>query len=267
MEQYIKTFPITASEIDMDYHINLSTVLTFIQDTIQCYMSRAHVGAFDIKENGLLWVIFEYDVKFKGERPLWNDDVTVTLWVSEMSPVRVYFDFRLSDNHGHEFACGTSTWTIIDESTRKPYSKNAELLGEKFIVHPEMVFGKHSKNRLPAFDNAVISAHDHKTSMPDVDFNSHISNRVSLSTALGCIDLEYERTHKPTSLYVKYAKESFLGDTLHAKAYKCPCDEENNEKYLIQIANDEGAEISSIVIGFEPFEKNHFAIKEHAARI
>ncbi|MCQ2147067.1 MAG: thioesterase [Bacteroidales bacterium] len=267
MERYTKTHPITATDIDMDYHINLSGVLNFIQDTIQCYMTKAGVAAFDVKSQGLLWVISEYDIKFDGERPLWNDDVTTTLWVSEMSPVRVYFEFMLVDNYGHEFAHGTATWTLIDKETRRPYSKNAELLGERFTIEPEMVFGKHSKNRLPAFDSEPVGSHNHQTSMPDVDFNKHISNRVYLTTALGCVPLEYQRTHKPASLYIRYAKESFLGDVLHATMYNCPIEDDNKQKHLFQITNGEGEEVSSVVITWDPFEKNHYAIKDHVSRI
>jgi len=266
MNRYKKVYPITAADIDMDYHINLSAVLSYIQSTIQGFMTKAGVAAFDVKQLGLLWVISEYDIKFTGERPFWKDNVTTTLWMSDITPVRVYFEFRLTDDYGVEFACGTATWTLIDSETRKPYIHNIEFLGEKFTIDNEMVFGKHSKNRLPAFDDTVLTTHEYQTSMPDVDFNGHVCNRSYLFAALGCIPLEYERTHKPTALYIRYARESFIGDVLHAKSYKCACEEESKEKFLNQIVNDEGQEISSVVITWEPFEKNHLAIRNRIVR-
>lgn len=241
----------------MDYHITPSGVLLYIQDSVAAFLASYKLAAFDVKKDNILWVITDYNIRMTVEKPYWPNDVTVEMWVSEKTPLRCYFDFRLKDQGGNAFAIGTSCWSMIDATTHHPIPC-IDYLGEIEVI-PEMVFGKHSKAVFPA-PESLIDEYSYQTRMVDVDFNSHISNRAYLATALGGIDLDYERTHTPVRMYLKFMKETFLGDTLTCRRYAC---KDSDSTFCYEIFNSADQEVCHIWIEWAEQELKPFEVIEH----
>lgn len=246
---------------DVDYHLTLSGVIQFVQDTVSRYLTSLHLGSFDVAEDGLGWVIFDYDIALDRELPYWPNDVSIDLWVSEWSAVRTYFDFRLFCD-GREFAKGSTCWTLIDAKERRAFLHGEEYINGRIKVVPELVFEKHRKVRIPAYSEPCGS-HVHACCSTDVDFNSHISNRAYLSAALSCESVDFLRSHTPQSLKIAYLHETHMGDELHCSCYK-GADDEAAHIYILK--NTADVEVCRIMVSWEPQEVQPSRVKEFLKR-
>jgi len=265
MEKLIKKYPISCSDIDMDYHVTLPAFLHYIQDCIQHFFAIYKMAAFDVDAIGKMWVITDYHIKLQHEKPYWGSEVEIQLWASEITPIRFYFDFRIVGSDGKEVGVGNSTWATIDAETFRP-SNSAELFAPVTQVN-ELVLGSHPKLIFPTATEAVAE-YSYKTRMTDVDFNSHISNRVYLATALGGMPLDWERSHTPVSFYIRFIKQTHFDDTLTCSVY--PVDkpstaledsEYKRENYLHVLRNSLGEDVCKIWTCWEEQQVNHEAIR------
>lgn len=77
---------------------------------------------------------------------IWTEDVTFTVWISEMSSLRVWFDFVGVEAHtGVVAARGNSCWSLISMSGRKPVTCDG-LIPEQEVVD-ELVIGPHRRRK------------------------------------------------------------------------------------------------------------------------
>ena len=257
MKRFEKEYRITADNMDMDYHVTPNALLIYLQDTIATFLASRHLAAFDVIDDDLLWVITDFKVDVDPVRPLWPSAVKVQLWTSELTSIKAYFDFRMMDEDGRDFCHGSSCWAIIDSLTRKPCIRTEEYLCSRLEVDPEFTLGNHGKIVFPTSGDTEAS-YDYKTMMPDVDFNGHVSNRQYTLAAMACEDLEFERTHTPVSIRVKYSRETMLGDTIHCRMALSEVDPAEHVYFL---TNDAGAETCRILVRWAPQPLEPLAVR------
>lgn len=263
MSKLIKTYPITFTEMDMDYQLTSSGVLNFLQDGIADLMTRRRMAAFDILDEDFLWVISDFHVVIDKERPLWPEVITLEVWVSNLTSIKAYFDFRMLDSRGQEFARGTTIWAIIDALTRRPSLRAEQLLKDKFVVVDELALGEHARPKFKS-KGAQLGKVDYRTLMPDVDFNAHVSNRLYLNTALSSEDLYFERTHCVREVLIHYYKETMLGQMMHC--FKHQALDADPLTRIYEILNEDGQLTCMIQISWQEQEMRPLAVRDNAKR-
>jgi len=241
MNSYEKAYIVTANEIDKNYCLSASGILLYLQDSIASFMATWRAAAFDISEEGLIWVVLEYSIEVTENIPVWSNEVRVLLSVTEITPMRTYFDFTMSDHNGAVFSKGSSVWTLLDSSTRHPYTESLEYVTKKSGICLRTPLQRHSRIRFPKSENVIVK-NQYTTQVTDVDFNGHVCNRTYLSVALGC----FEKCKYIKNLVIKYVKETYLGDTLNVV---CSYDDTQGV-YVCDIQNSENETVCSLGISF-----------------
>lgn len=84
------------------------------------YLRQIGMSGFDLAESNRGWVVNAMTVLFEAPLPQWNESVEITTWALNRTGVRLFRDFTAKDGNGIILAKGTSSWVIIDESTRQP---------------------------------------------------------------------------------------------------------------------------------------------------
>ena len=109
--KYRHTYTPTASDITPLYRLTPNALLMYFQDSFARLMTMHGVAAFDIVKQRRMWVITEVQIDVQPTVAFWSEDFTVELWVSELSALRIYCDFRIvrRDNEAL-LASGTSQW-------------------------------------------------------------------------------------------------------------------------------------------------------------
>ena len=240
MEYFKQQYTIVASEMDITYHITPNAIMLYFQDCFARYLTKHNLAAFDIIKQNKIWVITEFDLNYKQERPLWAEDITAELCFKEIGSIRIYVDFRMRNHLGEVFAEGTSCWVIIDSVTKRPFAAK-EMLNAGGIFGTEEGYMKIApqQSSQKVFNKEV----EHQVNVTDLDFNGHVCNRSYLSIAMATAPIDFIKTTTPKRFNIKFVRESFMGEVLTCKVYKAA---DNANIYWHSIVNSAGKDICSI---------------------
>ena len=123
-------------------------MLMYFQDSFARLMTIHNVAAFDIVKQHRMWVITEVQIDVRPKVTYWSEDFTVELWVSELTSLRIYCDFRILRADDEQLtASGTSQWNILNLDTKR--LETTDFLADKLTVLPMLMTGSHKKVRFP----------------------------------------------------------------------------------------------------------------------
>lgn len=213
MDRYRHRYTVTASDMDAAYRLPPNAMLMYAQDCFARMMTRCRVAAFDVDKLHRMWVITEYTADIRRQVAFWSEDIVVELWVSELTSLRIYVDFRMM-KAGDELllATGSFQMNILNTDTRR--LEPTDFLAGKFDVVPELMVASHKKERFPKMGAPAMQM-DHRVTSLDVDFNGHMGNRGYVDIALLTMPGEVLMAKRLTHMTVHWLHESHLGDALH----------------------------------------------------
>ena len=252
---YRHTYTATASDITPLYRLTPNAMLMYFQDSFARLMTIHHVAAFDIVKQRRMWVVTEVQIDVMPTVTYWSEDFTVEIWVSELTPLRIYCDFRivrkdrspsghLQGENAQLIASGTSQWNILHLDTRR--LEPTDFLARHLTVVPRLTTAGHKKVRLPQTLAADIQT-EHRVTPLDLDFNLHVSNRSYVSIALLTMPDHILATQTLTSLVVHWLHETYLGDTL-----TCCMAQTDDGRCLHTLTNERGTVVCQLMSRWQP---------------
>lgn len=237
--KYRHSYTLSATDIDNQYQMMPIAILKYFQDCFARYMSCLHLAAFDLKKQDKLWIITEFAADCTDNDAFWSEEITVELWISQMTPLRIYSDFKIH-KEGIPIAKGTSCWSILNANTRQ-LERTDFLEGSLTVLAEEAV--AHTKVRFPS-EGLKMSNIDHKVNLLDLDFNGHVNNMSYLSIAMLTTTSDFFLTHKLKHLNVKWLHETYQNDTTHCQL---ECTDPENEEYIHTLTNDNSEVVAKIL--------------------
>ena len=211
MKVFSETYKVLGSDIDIQYRITPNAVLHYFQDSFARMVSSGHLAAFDIIKKDLIWLITEFDLNCKGERPLWSENIRVEISFSKITPIRMYAGFRILDCRDRVFAEGCSVWVVINAVTKRPFVFKNMLENAGFSENGEPFKGIAPQIKA---EKSLQKTAEHTVNISDLDFNGHVCNRSYLRFAMNTAPLEYLNRYKPERIHVKFVREAFLNEVL-----------------------------------------------------
>lgn len=243
--RYRHTYTPTASDITPQYWLTPNAMLMYFQDSFARLMTIHHFAAFDIVKQQRMWVITEFHIDVKPTVTFWSEDFVVELWISELSTLRIYCDFRIVRADNEELiASGTSQWNILNLETKR--LETTDFLKDALTVVPELMTESHKKVRFSK-PQSVDMQLVHRVSRLDLDFNYHVNNRSYVSIALLTMPDEVLATQTLTSLTVHWLHETYLDDTL-----TCKMSHIDDGSYLHKLTNAEGVVVCELMSRWQP---------------
>lgn len=253
--KYRHTYTSTASDITPLYRLTPNALLMYFQDSFARMMTMHGLAAFDIVKQKRMWVITEVRMDIQPTVTFWSEDFTVEIWVSEMTSLRIYCDFRIvrkersalpsaTSKNEQLIATGTSQWNILNLETKR--LETTDFLADKLSVVPELMTGSHKKVRFPkapSFDMQM----EHRVTRLDLDFNFHVSNRSYVSIALLTMPAEVLSSLTPSSITVHWLHETYLDDML-----LCRMSRAEAGSYIHTLTNGAGVVACEVMTRWQP---------------
>ncbi|MCQ2144356.1 MAG: thioesterase [Bacteroidales bacterium] len=239
-EPFSMPYRVTFADMDAEYRLSLESILGYFQDAAASYLALRHVAAFDLQAEGNTWVITDYNVEICGDLPMWRDDVVTEICPSEVSGVKIYFDFRVMGKNGDVAAKGTCCWSAINVASARPVAlpNLMTVEGSTTVKHDRMLY--------PAVELAA-SEYSRLANRSDIDFNDHVNNISYVKIALSGMPAELMHGTVLKKLSIKFIRQSFLGEELVCR-YSAPDGLSTN----CSIVNGSGQEVCRLVIAMEP---------------
>ncbi len=217
MNKYSNSYNVIIDNMDLNhYRLRPIAAIMYLQDAFARYCATRKMAAYDLFATNQFWVVTEFNMEFFENLPFWSEDITAEVWISEISKLKIYMDFKVYYNN-KVFTKGNSLWFIIDKESKRPIK--TDIVAEKFEICPDLALGEHTKFVLPEFGekyNEII----HTNNLSDLDFNNHVNNKSYINLAEMSVSEEFKKTHKLKKLNIKFNKETFLGDILQCTTYK-----------------------------------------------
>ena len=243
MQKYTKTYNVILDDMDLfEYRIKPLSLLGYLQDAIARFTATKGMAAYDLFPHNLYWVIAEFNIWFIEALPFWSEEIKVELWFSEISKIKMYIDYNIYYKD-KVIAKGTSLWFIVSRETKR--SVKTDMIAERFEVVNELVSGEHKKFVMPQ-TTEVYAKIEHTINLSDTDFNKHVNNKSYINIAKKIIPDEFRKTHRLKNLYIRYNKETFLGDTLI-----CTANRTENPYQFTNIIEKDGVSVCDIATLWE----------------
>ena len=243
--KYRHTYTSTASDITPLYRLTPNAMLMSFQDSFARLMTIHGVAAFDIVKQRRMWVITEVQMDVQPTVTYWSEDFTVEIWVSELSSLRIYCDFRIVRADSEQLiASGTSQWNILNLDTKR--LETTDFLADKLTVVPELMTASHKKVRFPKPQSCDMQM-EHRATRLDLDFNFHVSNRSYVSIALLTMPDEVLASQTLKAITVHWLHETYLDETLI-----CRMSRTEDGSYLHTLTNADGVVVCELMSQWQP---------------
>ncbi len=217
MNKYKKTYNVILDNMDLfEYRLRPISAIMYLQDAFARLCATKKMAAYDLFATNQYWIVTEFNIDFIDNLPFWSEEIDVSVWISEVTKLKIYTDYELSYKN-KPFAKGNALWFIIDKETKRP--AKTDIVSERFDICPELMLGEHKKFILPEAGEKV-SEIKHTNNLSDLDFNNHVNNKSYINLAEMTANDEFRKTHTLKSLNIKFNRETFLGDTLICSTYK-----------------------------------------------
>ena len=156
------------------------------------------------------WVMTRMEVEFK-DFPQWQDEVTLETWSRGINSLIAYRDFFISQPTGRILAQGTSSWVVVNLSTRK--IESLTFLAPKWpsITGKRALAGDAVKIRpfeQPTFEQTF------QVRYSDLDVNRHANNVKYIQWAVDSLSPGILAERRIARLEINYLEETKVADCI-----------------------------------------------------
>jgi acyl-ACP thioesterase len=207
-----KEFPVRYHELDSHGLIRPVTLLNFVQDAGGMHAAQLGVSVRDLKQRGLTWVLSR--IHLVVDRYLHADDViNVRTWPSTREGLFLCREFEMRDKHGDLFSRATTSWAVLNFSSRRPV-KPKECLPEFALTARRALDDDFaSLPHFPATPGDTFRELPFLVRRSDQDSNHHVNNTVYTDWALEAVPDDVAAGHLH-SLEVSFRAEALYGDSI-----------------------------------------------------
>lgn len=246
MDKYTHRYTVVCTDIDKEYRFSPHAALLYFQESFARYMACMNLASFDLAKIHKTWIITEMSAEMMPVDTFWGDDIEVTIWVSEITPLRVYADYYIRNvGSGEMIVKGTSCWNLMDADKRK--LDNTEMVTPIIPVLPEMMTATHKKERFPR-EGTLLKQVEHHVNRLDLDFNEHVNNRSYVSIAMLTATDEFLAANRTRKMIIHWLHESYMGEKLCCTLY-----EVGEKTFVHKITKENGDVAAEIFSVWEPY--------------
>ncbi|MDO5304350.1 MAG: thioesterase [bacterium] len=214
-EKFSKKYSLMFGDMDINYHMTKMAVAKYFQETFARFCAKHNLAAFDVLKDGIIWVVSDLRAEILNRLPMWSEEFTVRVWISETTKMRTYIEFEIVC-HEKIVAKGESCFYMLDEKTRRPI-KSMDLV-KPFGLIDEKVFGEHTKQNYE-ISGEKISEKIHEVTVRDLDFNYHVNNLSYIGISFETAPSDFLEKNEITSYSIQFLQETRLGDKLGCELY------------------------------------------------
>lgn len=212
--KYFQHVDVRSYDADGAFRLKAEAFMNYAQEI--AYRAATHLGfGFDeLQARGAAWVLSRMHFVFCGS-PKWRDSLSMYTWHKGLGGPFFLRDFELLDASGERVVAGTSSWVVLDTSSRR-LVRVSQLDGlvtedsqcaDNAIEEPapKIVFPKGAEGEY---------AGGHTVSYSDIDIVGHTNNVKYVSWALDCIGYEEVAARGVREVFVNFNHETHPGETV-----------------------------------------------------
>ena len=213
--QFEKEYRIHVYETGPDGKLNLSSMFNYLQDIASDHAIRLGFGRDDLMKNNRFWVLSRIYAEITM-LPEWEDSIIVKTWPNGTDKLFALRNFDVSFPDGRHIASATSSWLILDRTTKKVQRPDNILAQFYSDLHPAQSPVRYA-SKLELSDAEILESHSYRIKVSDLDINLHTNNVKYLTWVSDCYNLEFVMKNVPGSVEINYLAESQVDEDVVIK--------------------------------------------------
>ncbi len=207
-----KEYPVHVYETGPDGVLSLYSLFDFLQDSASDHAVKLGFGRDDLLKNNHFWVLSRIYAEI-SRLPQWGETIIVKTWPRGTDRLFALRDFEVHSPDGRSVALATSSWLIVDMTTRRiqrPDDTLAryrnEILGGNALPRNAM--------KLDPSDGEGRNTLNFRVKISDLDINLHTNNVRYLKWVADSYDLDFVMNNVPLSAEINYLAESHFNEDI-----------------------------------------------------
>ena len=206
--EYEKQYKIPVYDIGFDGSLSPHSLFNYLQDIASEHAVLLRFGKDDLRKENRFWVLSRIAVKII-RWPGWEETLTVKTWPRGTEKLFALRDFEVNDKDGRTVALASSSWLVLDRTTRRVQRPDTLLshFNDGFPVKSSL--GRNAL-KIEAVGEDVKSGTPFRVLTSDLDINLHVNNVNYLKWVIDSYDIDFRRDHHPS-----FAELNFLAESRH----------------------------------------------------
>ena len=210
--EFEKEYRVHVYETRPDGKLNLYSLFNYMQDIASDHAVKLGFGRDDLMRDNRFWVLSRM-YAIINEWPLWEDTLIVKTWPNGTDKLFALRNYEVNYPDGRHIASGTSSWLILDRTTKKIQRPDSILTHYNFNLHTDNSPLRYASKLEPAEETGLISQ-VFKIKVSDLDVNFHTNNVRYLKWVNDSYDLDFVMNNVPQSAEINYLAESVYGEEI-----------------------------------------------------
>jgi medium-chain acyl-[acyl-carrier-protein] hydrolase len=224
--QFEKDYRVHVYETGPDGKLNLYSLFNYLQDIASDHAVKLGFGRDDLMRDNRFWVLSRMYATIT-EWPLWEDNLIVRTWPNGTDRLFALRNYEVKYPDGRHIASGTSSWLILDRTTKKVQRPDSILTQYNPNLHSDYSPIRYaSKLEHGAEDSKLTPGFRIKVS--DLDVNLHTNNVRYLKWVCDSYDLDFMMKNVPQSAEINYLAESVYDQEIMIRTSR---DKDNSSFY------------------------------------
>jgi acyl-ACP thioesterase len=204
--QFEKEYRVHVYETRPDGKLNLYSLFNYLQDIASDHAVRLGFGRDDLMKDNRFWVLSRIYTVIT-EWPAWDDLIFVRTWPNGTDRLFALRNYEVKHPDGRHIASGTSSWLILDQTTKKVQRPDSILTQYNPSLHTQSSPVRYATKIDPSAENGNISP-VFRIKVSDLDINLHTNNVRYLKWVSDSYDLDFVMQYEPQSAEINYLAES-----------------------------------------------------------
>jgi medium-chain acyl-[acyl-carrier-protein] hydrolase len=213
--QFKKEYRVHVYETNPDGRLNLYSLFNYLQDIASDHAVKLGFGRDDLMKDNRFWVLSRIYAVI-DEWPCWEDTIVVKTWPNGTDKLFALRNYEVNYPDGRHIASGTSSWLILDRTTKKIQRPDSALTHFNFNLNTENSPLRYALKLEPAEETGLVSP-VFKVKVSDLDVNFHTNNVRYLKWVNDNYDLDFVMKNVPQSAEINYLAESVYNEEIRIR--------------------------------------------------
>lgn len=210
--QFEKKYRIHVYETGPDGKLSIYALFNYMQDIASDHAIRLGFGRDDLMKDNRFWVLSRMYAEIT-EWPLWEETIILKTWPNGTEKLFALRNYEVSYPDGRHIASGSSSWLILDRTTKKVQRPDSILSEYNPGLNTTDSPVRFASKLDPSAPDGLVSP-NFSIKVSDLDVNLHTNNVRYLKWVYDTYNLDYIMKNDPQSAEINYLAESIFGEDI-----------------------------------------------------
>jgi len=213
---YEKEYRVHVYETGPDGRLCIYSLFNYLQDIASDHAIRLGFGRDDLSRDNRFWVLSRMYAVI-NEWPSWGDRIIVRTWPNGTDKLFALRNYEVSSADGRIIASSTSSWLILDQTTKKVQRPDSILSHYNRELRQNESPLRYASKLKPADLKGELLLHGN-IRVSDLDVNLHTNNVNYLKWVIDSYELGFIMKYAPRSVEINYLAESVFGQEVSIRS-------------------------------------------------